>query len=282
MLRVLYLENTAGALTAVADWLHENGHMAKIIIRRHLDMYGLTLRSPTAIAVNGSPQFFQEIRKQIKKMKPTHIHVNTSITALAVARSVAPYTPIVFHYHGSEVRGRKFVHPEVQLLADKIIVSTADLRKYGEWYPCPISKEFYYRGGRKKGTAVIIISKAVPKDPIEKVKEICQAKNLQLTIIDCRKGDWISSDDMPSFLSQFEYYLDVRGLPYQGTISKTAMEAMSVGCKILHETDLSRPLKYYKKATPIDYVNLYRSMKKPSILLTPLRLAYSLPRSIFL
>ncbi|MHA2136221.1 MAG: hypothetical protein ACXAEN_15145 [Candidatus Thorarchaeota archaeon] len=115
MPKVLFLDNTAGAITPLAEWLVKKGHVGRIIIRKNLDPYGLTTDSPTAIVVDSSPEFFKTIRQEIRRVRPTHIHVNSTTTGLTVARTTAPYTPVVFHYNGSEVRGRPFVHPEVKL-----------------------------------------------------------------------------------------------------------------------------------------------------------------------
>jgi hypothetical protein len=280
--RVLYVGNTAGAMTSTADWLSNNGHEARIIMESRYDPWGLTFKSPNARMVDESEIFHKVIHDEIKKFKPTHIHINSSVNGAAVARAASPYVPIVFHYHGGDVRGRLYTHRSVRLNCDKLIVSTPDLKMYGEWWSCPIQSKFTYRGGRKPGTAISLLPPSLHFDFEHQCKKYAKIKGLDLTLIDTRKGERVAHDDLPELLSKYEYYLDFKGVRVPGALSMAAKEAYAVGCKVIHDSDLSKVVDDYIERTPEDYLNLYLSIKQPSMAITALRLGYSLPRSMIM
>ena len=280
--RVLYIWNTAGAMTPTADWLNNNGHKARIIMGQSNDLWGLTSKSASARMVTDNESFYEVVRSEIEQFKPTHIHVNSSINGLAVARVASPYIPMVFQYHGGDVRGRLYAHFRVRFFSERIIVSTPDLKMYGEWWTCPVSSEFTYKGGRKPGTAVTILPPSIHFDFENQCQKYAKIKGLDLTIIDCRKGERIPHDEMPEFLSQFEYYLDFKGVRIPGALSLAAKEAYSVGCKVIHDSNLSKVVDDFVERTPEDYLKLYLSLKRPSSIVTALRLGYCLPRDLLL
>ena len=266
-------------MTPVADWLNENGHEARIVMGEQYDTFGLTSRSKHARMVPEGASFYDALRDEVDALQPTHIHVNGSLNGLTVARAEAPYAPSVFQYHGGDVRGRNYIHLRVRLLADKVIVSTKDLDIYGEWYGCPVEKRFQYQGGREEGTALIILPPTIHFDFSRQAKEYARRHGLKLTIVDCTKGERIPSEEMPEFLSKFEYYLDFKGVRKAGTLSKAAMEAFAIGCKVVHDSDLNHVITEYGIRTPQDYLNLYRSQRRPSLAKTAARLAFAIPRS---
>ena len=205
IIRVLYLWNPAGALSPVADWLLENGHAAKIIMSSEFDLFGNTSISPSALMVNSSKEYYWKVIEELIKFKPTHIHVNANLPSLVIARLLHPTTPIVFHYHGIEVRYRRTPHPEMAL-ADRVIVSTPDLSKYGEWFDRPVSSMFRYMGGRQQNTAVMYYADFFMKDLREEAQRWCDERGIVLTTIVRNQHPGIPFIEMPSFLSKFEYF----------------------------------------------------------------------------
>ncbi|MFW9965281.1 MAG: glycosyltransferase [Candidatus Sifarchaeia archaeon] len=278
-LRVLFVGNTAGAMTPVADWLCAKGHEAIILEVYYNDKYELTSRSPYARMSTSANNFVLSIKKAIQDLNPTHIHVNAYYSNLPVIKACSLFTPVIMHYHGIEIRFRKRIHPTVRLFADKVIVSTPDLKKYGEWYGCPIPKEFYYRGGRESGTAVIFFGKVLPlADTDEKTRDaeiICNKLGLKLTIINNQKGESVPSSQMPEFLSKFEYLFDFKGLTHSPIFSKTALEALSCGVKVIHDSNLNKVYTSYPIKTPQDYYELYLSVKSPLTYKIPLQILAS-------
>ena len=272
-LRVLFLWNTAGALSPVADWLIENGHAAKIIMNKQFDVFGLSSNSRASKMVQSSKEYWFEVTRQLIKYNPTHIHVNSSLPSLVLARLLRPATPIVFQYHGSRVRYRRSAHEETAL-ADKVIVSTPDLSDFGEWFDRPVDKMFYYRGNRKAGTALMFYAEYFMKDLRNEAKEWCVERDLDLTLVEREKHEGIPYLEMPTFLSQFEYFLDFKGYGDPKAISRSAIEAYACGCKIVSDTDPSRDITDYELPKPEIYVNLYNSLEKPPISIGRMNLAF--------
>jgi len=263
-MRVLYLWNTAGALTPVADWLVENGHQAKILMSSRYDVFGSTSMSRTARMVYSRGEYYKAMVSELLTYQPTHIHVNQSLQSLVLARLLHPRTPIVFQYHGVEVRYRDRVHHEM-VLADKVIVSTPDLERYGEWYDRPVDKMFYYRGGRIKKTALMLYAPFFMKDLRKAAKEWCRERGIELRILDREKGEGVPYRDMPEFLSKFEYYLDFKGYGDTRAISRLAVEALACGCRVVSDTDSNHVIETYRFARPEMYFDLYHSMRRPSV-----------------
>jgi len=275
-LRVLIVRNPAGSTTPVAEWLEANGHSARIIETQANDPYNMTGRSHTARITKTHRALYYALYEEIKNFKPTHIHVNASHHALAMSRLFAPLTPILFHYHGSELRNRCIFAglPEYWEipLAEKRIVSTPDLADYGECYDRIIPTMFTYRGGRKKGTALLMYAEFFPKDTRPYAKQVAKALGLELTIINRSSPDFIPIhyEEMPELYSKFEFYFDFKACH---ALSKSSLEAMNCGCRVLHDDfdytdeltlDDLRGLSCVN--TCEDYVDLYNSLPRPSIL----------------
>jgi hypothetical protein len=279
-LRVLILWNTGGSLAEVCDWLNKNGHESVIIMRSGYDKYGHTSRIEGSVMVDTARDFYNTCIKYLKEWNPTHIHVSTTIRALVLARHYQKRTPIVFEYHGGDIRSRKKPHPEVSL-ADIIAVSTEDLLKYGDiWLDRPIPSWFEYKGGRVLGTALMTYHPNYHQDQREVAMKWCEERGLELTIVDRSVDAPIPYHEMPAFLSKFEYFLEFKGFR-DISLSKNAIEAIACGCKVVADAKPDEIIDDYKIVTPLDYYNLYKSMPKPKFTLRrALRLLISYPKWI--
>lgn len=238
------INNTAGALTPVVDWLNnEIGSEATIIQQSHNDIFALTSCSPYAIMTEGREIYSATIREIIER-QPSVIHINSTIGFIPLVRLFAPRTPLVYMYHGSEIRERLKAGLGEMLdisLADKVIVSTQDLRRFGEWFDRPIPSHFVYRGGRKKGTALMMYAEFFgdyDRDKRDLARLVCEELGLDLTIRESRNAQPIPNMEMPLLYSQYEYYLDFKGFDTRDTfaVSKSGLEAMLCGCKVLHDS----------------------------------------------
>ncbi|MHA1965659.1 MAG: glycosyltransferase [Candidatus Thorarchaeota archaeon] len=265
-MRVLYISNTAGAMTPVVRWLIKNGHQSRVVMRKKYDSIGSTSFLDCSVMVDSPYDFYRAVIAEIRKFRPDVVHSNSSIIGVILARMFAPRTPLILMYHGSEIRDRRKVHPEASL-TDKIIVSTPDLDAYGEWYDRPVSDIFEYKGGRKLNTALMLYASHHMFDFRENSLEWCRERNIELTIINLDTDPIIPHSEMPAYLSKFEYYIDFKGYGDTRAFSLVALEAMKCGCKIVSDTDPSRIVtqKDYSVRTPQDYLILYNLLKKPSI-----------------
>ncbi|NWF96887.1 MAG: hypothetical protein HXY34_12165 [Candidatus Thorarchaeota archaeon] len=284
-MRVLCVWDTAGVYVPIAEWLHKRGVFTRILMRRAWDPYGQTAMSPHARILDSVEDFLTAVVQEILRSKPTIIHVNSIYEYLPLIRAAAPLTPIVYQYHGGDVRERIAAgfgpHYQTQL-ADKVIVSTHDLSAYGEWYDRPISDAFYYRGGRVPNTALMIYVQYVIIDQRQFAKDLCRKRGLDLTIIDRSKGEGVPYEKMPEFLSKFEYYLDFKGHIEKIVLSKTALEALACGCKVIQDAEPDRVItdarEFVRNNRPVDYAMLYTRvrLKYRSMLRRALVLARSL------
>jgi hypothetical protein len=269
---ILVLRNTAGAITPVADWLVENGHQAVIVEPAKIDIFALTSYSKNAIMTHGR-NFYMKALDCLLDRRPDVIHVNTSHLIVSFVRFFAPRTPLVLMYHGSEIRERMKVglgHRQEVCLVDKTIVSTRDLRAFGEWFDRPIPRYFKYQGGRKKRTALMVYADFFAdagKDQRKMARRVCEELGLELTIREKRNIHPLPNSEMPALYSKYEYFLDFKGFdtPKTFALSKSALEAMRCGCKVLHDSNPYTPInpdeclageELYQK-----YLKMYQSLK---------------------
>jgi len=266
-MRVLYLWDTAGVFATVAKWLNDNGHEARIVMNEDCDPFGHSESSGCAVMVKGPKAYYLELIKQIRGFKPDVIHVSDNIESILLARLFAPRTPIFLTYHGP-IRRRKKIHPESKLV-EKLTVAIPDLSNYGEWMDRPIRDTFYYRGGRKLNTALMLYADYWLIDWREKARDWARDNKIELTILDRTKGDSVPYLEMPEYLSRFEYYLDWKGHKYNEdgsiTFSLMAMEAAACGSKVIHDADFNKIYESLKVIKSEAYLDVYRTMKRRSI-----------------
>lgn len=263
-MRVLFCWNTAATFNSVADWLIDNGHDARIIMRESLDLGDCTKTHRAGIVVDTPNDYYREVIHQIREFKPTHIHVSSSIKCLLISRILAPRTPIIFSYHGTDIRGREKAHKETSV-ADYVTVTTPDLARYGKWIDRPSDPIFYYRGGRVQNTALMLYNGNFILDQRELAKEWCRERNISLTILDRTDPNYkmIQYIDMPEVYSKYEYYLDFKGfIGKQFALSKAAIEAFQCGCEVFHDSDLNNPLNNIKLSGVDEYIELYIRLQR--------------------
>jgi hypothetical protein len=267
--KVLYLWNTAGVFTPIAEYLIDNGGDAKILSRYEFDIYHHTQDSRAAYMVNTPLDYYLAGMKLVLKYRPDIIHINGSLKMLPLARILAWRTPIVFTYHGSDVRnptGKP--HKEVVELSDHITVTTSDLEQYGHYIERPLDSRFYYRGGRRSDTALMFYKRHFYVDRREAARQWAEKRDIELTILDENNPIFpLPFHEMPKLLSQFEYYLDWKGQKEElYALSKTALEALACGCKVVHDSAVNKAIKpeEWHDCGVRPYLELYASLHKAS------------------
>lgn len=262
-MKVLIMWNTAGAFSQIAKWLNENGHEARIVMRDEYDIFGHTRDSGCGVMVGSAKDFYLEGMKQILKWRPDVIHSSSSLKMLILARMVAPRTPIILSYHGSDIRytptGK--VHPMTDL-ADFIHVVSPDLQEYGVWIDRVVNDYFKYEGGREQKTALMYYSPHYYVDSRVEALQWCIDRGITLTIIDRSEPDFvpIPNKEMPAIYSKHEYYLDWKGQKDEiNALSRSALEALACGCKVVHDSDVELIIEPddYPMATVENYLMLY-------------------------
>ena len=274
--------DTAGVLTPVVEYLNREGHQAIIIAPRRQDAFRLISSSPYSILTDSAFNLYKTIFLQILKISPDIIHLNTYHRMLPILRIMAPFTRIVFQYHGSEVRGRQDVHHEARL-ADKICVSSPDLLRYGEVLDRPVRDIFYPRGRQEENTALMFYADNFPADQRELGKKWCEERGIRLTLVDRTEGHpGYSQSELPDVMSRHEFFLDFKGI--LGVLSLSALEALRCGCKVIHDSNLDNVITEYEYSTMDDYVEFYQNLPRPERFLAIKRiprLLYSLVLSLY-
>ena len=256
-MKVLFVRNTAGACTSIAIWLRENGYEVKVVDMRERDRFGRISLFDESLLCDSLAELNSLIESTISDWKPDVIHVNSHDIYLVICRIVTLRTPIVFQFHGSEIRGKKKL-PINTRLADAIIVSTPDLSEYGTWYGSPTGHIFTDKGGRKQGTALLVYDPKSYIDERKTAEAFCQTHEIDLTI-----AQRIPHKELPWLLSKFEYYLDFKRL---NALSKIALESSSCGCIIFHLDSYGEiypvPLADIEscQTNPEKYLALYKSL----------------------
>ena len=256
-MKVLFVRNTAGACTPIAIWLRKNGHEARVLDMRIGDRFGRISLFDESLLCDSPAELKALIKSTISDWRPDVIHVNYHDIYLVVCRTISLSIPIVFQFHGSDIRGKKKL-PINTCLADAVIVSTPDLSEYGEWYGSPTADIFTDKGGRERGTGLLIYDPKSYIDEREAAKAFCHTNYIDLTI-----AQNTPHKEMPQMLSKFEYYLDFKRLD---ALSKIALEAASCGCHILQlDSDGaiwsrgSADVESYQ-TSPEKYLRLYESL----------------------
>lgn len=112
---------------------------------------------------------------------------------------------------------------------------------------------------RRKGKA--LFTRTYPIDKLAEALVFCEENNLNLTIIN-RIPDFpintIPHEQFIELLRCFEYYLDLKGLTTPEILSRSGLEALKAGCKVL--VDTGEIITDFKMTSPDDYIQLYREI----------------------
>jgi len=266
-MKLLVLWNCAGAFTPVIKWMKDRGHEVRVVTRNQFDEFGHTRKFDSSIMVDSPKDYYLSGIRQIRHIRPDVVHISSHMKMLTLARLFAMRTPIVLSYHGDHVRGRNGPHSEAQL-ADLVTVTTPDLADYGQWIDRPIDNMFYDRGGREPQTALGFYAENWLSDTRPVMETWCEERGIRLTLIDRSREDFdpIPWAKMPAFLSRFEYFLDFKGfVGEQFALSKTALEAMACGCKVVHDGNPDTFISDYKLVHPQEYFELYSTLERASV-----------------
>lgn len=260
-MKILNICEIAGNGSVISDYINKEGYGKSYVLHRakYDKMYICRNYEFNAVPDCGVIEFIIIVIKHILTFRPDLIHIRAWEKGLFFARFFAPRTPIVFQYHGTDIRGRE-IPIYVKKLANIILVSTKDLLREGvEYYGRPISPRFKNYGNRRKGTALFI--RTYPVDKTEEAKEFAEENNLELTILN-RMTDQpmkiVPYDEFPEFLSSFEYVLDLKGLTSPEVLSKVGLQAIACGCKVLVDT---KEIITETEQTQVEaYVKLYQNL----------------------
>jgi len=230
MFKVLHIWNTAGVASIIGKYMDRiYGTKSYVIMRRSFDKFGLTTYGD---CFNDSAKFFL-LRSLYKAKDFSLIHIHSLDKLVPIIKFLYPKKPVILHYHGSDIRGRWEEKRKYYSKADKIFVSTPDLLegfKEAIYIPNPVDTELFYPRGKKRLRRAFHIY----YNANDIAEMLAKKYNLEL-VIHNREKDPIPYRKLGEILSEYEYYIDVRRREGRiiRNISKTALEALACGCKVI-------------------------------------------------
>ena len=181
-------------------------------------------------------RFSDLVCREARGYDVVHIHVDADLVPLVRKRH--PGKAIVLHHHGDRLRMEARASLELcERHADKVLVSTPDLREYGghEWLPNPVDTDLFSgRKASRNGKGLYLLLGGEPADAKGRA-----LKGLRMDIervVHDSTRDTVRYADMPDLLSGHEYYIDIKWLPIGAVmkaLSSTGLQALSVGCKVV-------------------------------------------------
>jgi hypothetical protein len=137
--KVLFIWDMAGIGSRVAQYInaHDLG-TAHVIHRKASDQFGIVSQYPFNVVVDSSVLgYYLHVMWHLMTFRPNIIHVNSLKWGVILARLLRPRTPILMHFHGSDIR-KGNVPRWISWFCTKIIVSTRDLVREGvDYYGYP-------------------------------------------------------------------------------------------------------------------------------------------------
>jgi hypothetical protein len=237
MTSILHVWDQAGVGCILAKYQKQLGHETQVIKRVGFDRFGiLSYYKQKEIKVFLGNQFLRAAEKFAKDYEIIHIHDLFQM----IPRIKKKYNnkKIVLHYHGSKLRNTSHEKREnCEKQADLILVSTPDLTHFvdGKYLPNPVDTElFSQRKILHNGKALSLMTKSETSETVEKLLKSRKIVLEYETISRERKP--IQYKEMPKFLSNYEYYIDLK-FDESGNnrkfFSMTGLQALSLGMKIL-------------------------------------------------
>ena len=231
--RVLHVWNTAGVASDIARFTDSMFDTeSKVITRRAADQAGLTTYGRAYD--EGAVSFFFRAVRMSRHADLVHVH---SLDRVVPWVKRVQGGPVVMHYHGTDIEGRWAEKRGRWSKADFVAVSTPNLLEGAPagavYVPNPIDTGLFRDTGgpRSQGSAV---SFHYGMD----AEAEAAAKGLGL------KLDWlerwsVKHEDMPSVLSKYAYYIDMRRPPAHvvaRSLGRAALEALACGCSVVDWT----------------------------------------------
>ncbi|MEM4311500.1 MAG: hypothetical protein QXX95_03840 [Nitrososphaerales archaeon] len=232
-LKVLHIWNTAGVASIIAKYMDRIYETKSwVIMRKKFDKFGLTSYGE---CWDTNAKIFT-LRALWKAKNYSLIHVHAFDRIVPLIKFLYPRKPLVLHYHGSDIRGKWNLRRRYWSKADFIIVSAPDMLKGAPsealYLPNPVDTELFYIRGKPEPKTAFHFSYYAD----DLAKKLAEKYGLTLTIHN-REENPIPYKTLSLFLSSYEYYIDVKrdlsNLNLLKEISKTGLEALACGCKVI-------------------------------------------------
>jgi hypothetical protein len=189
------------------------------------------------------------------------IHIHSGIQWVKYFHSLYPKKPLVLHLHGTKIRGRWELEPDVRF-ADQIIVSTPDLLEgapEGTWYlPNPVDEELCAKVMNSTWGKRLHSAFHVDRYALDRAEQYALKYGLELEVFN-RDEAHLPHEEFLEKMARHEYYINVErskylwelavhtfyidvkrdypGTAFQKKLLKawslTGLEALAMGCKVI-------------------------------------------------
>jgi hypothetical protein len=238
MTKILHVWDQAGVACVLAKYQQKLGHESKVIKRAGFDkMKIFSFYRGTEFKTMFGSKFLKIAEKEAGKYDIIHVH--DLFNLVPNLKKKYPNKKIILQYHGSRLRKTpQEKRSKDECFADKILVSTPDLKEFvdSEYIPNPIDTEhFSIKKKIRNNKALCIMTESETK---EEVSKFLKKYKIELNYDEIsRKDNPVLYNDMPNFLSHYEYYIDLK-IDELGNnrkfLSMTGLQALSLGVKVLN------------------------------------------------
>ena len=231
-MKILHIWSVAGISSLIArfmDWNH--GTESDIILTEKWDPLKLNIYKTTKM--KSKPIFGLRALIMARKYDLIHVHYHSIF--------VPPLKflygkPVIIHFHGSDVRQNWGAHLKRIKRSDAILVSTKDLLQGAPlnafWIPNPVDTvKFKKRDPFLETCKAFTFSYGADAEAYE----LANRYGLDLDII----SEKIQHEKVPDLMNKYSFYIDIkrdfkgRILYDEGAISKSGLEALSMGLKVI-------------------------------------------------
>lgn len=246
-----------GLLARYLDKYYPGQYESVAIDRGHADVYSQN-NEKSLVWHNRAAVWLARCFFYARKLDIIHVHVG--IQWLPYYRKLYPRKKLVIHVHGSKIRGRWHLEPNVNL-ADGILVSTPDLLEgspAGSFYlPNPIDQQLIAKI-RKSVKERIPDAFHVDRYAVDVALKYARQNDIKLKVFnrdetplphaafltEMAKHEFFINVERSRFLQELarhEFYVDVKrdypGYAYEEKVleafSLTGLEALALGCKVI-------------------------------------------------
>lgn len=241
MKKILHINDTAGVASLISKELNRLNHKSKVIARlKSTQKLNITSNYNTKIISGSYKKFLLFIIKELILFRPNIVHIHYWFDGINIVHLISKllfFNPkLIYHAHGDDIRGllKNKSWNASKLKSDINIVATKDILFPNAIHlPNPIDTNMFYKHDNKQrvnNDALYIRTRFDRKDY---AIDYSKKHNLKLTIIDRIDGNGVPYRELPNIFQKYEYYLDFKGLTNKEVISKTAMEALASGVKVV-------------------------------------------------
>ena len=241
MKKILHINDTAGVASLISTELNRLNHKSKVIARLNsTQKLSITSNYDSKIISGSYKKFLLFLIKELILFRPNIVHIHYWFDGINLVHRISKllfFNPkLIYHAHGDDIRSllKNKSWDASKLKSDINIVATKDILFPNAIHlPNPIDTNMFYRHNNKErvnNEALYIRTRFDRKDY---AIEYSKKHNLKLSIIDRIDGNGVPYRELPNIFQKYEYYLDFKGLTNKEVISKTAMEALASGVKVV-------------------------------------------------